>query len=211
MTQLEINSLDVSIPSASIPDQQTAHRLIVLVPEFGTSHILIARKVQELAYRFERRVQLIALSPDVMNEPGLHRQLITLSAHIENAHVLVETKIEVGRSWLKAIQPYWREGDMVVCFAETGLGLRDQKLRQLLESAFGASVYVVADLLPRKPNSFSFLKSNAFTWISSLALIVGFFVLQVKLFPLMSDRWNNFLLYFSIVIEAVSVWLLNGL
>lgn len=210
MTQLDVNSLDVSIPPISLPDPKTAHRLIVLVPEFDADSILIARKVRELAYRFESRVQLIGLSPDAFHEQGLYRQLITLSAHIEDAHIFVETEVEVGRSWLKAIQPYWREGDLIVCFSEAGLGNKDRKLRQLLDSSFGASIYVISGFYAQKSNTSSFVSSDAFAWISSLVLIFSFFWLQIKLFPLLPSKWENIILYLSIFIETVSIWFLNS-
>jgi hypothetical protein len=211
MTQFQTTPLEISVTPVSAPDPQTAHRLIVLVPEFRANSIFIARKVRELANRFECRVQLIGLSPDALHEPDLYRQLITLSAHIEDSHILVETKVEIGRSWLKAVQPYWCEGDLIVCFAEAGLGIKGQALHQLLSSTFGASIYVVGDYLPHKSNSLNFLKSDAFAWIGSLVLIIGFLCLQVKLFPLLSTKWENFFLYFSISIETISIWFLNGL
>lgn len=209
MAQIDTRATEISISPASPPGLQTARRLIVLYPAFEANPVLVARKVRELAFHFESQVQLLGLSPDELQEPGIRRRLVTLSEHIEDTRIFVETRVEVGRNWLKVLQPYWRDGDMIVCFAGTDTIYKDQPLRQLFDSKFGASIYVAPDFqVGTRPSTF--LNSNALAWIGSLALIAGFFWLQVRLYPLLTGGQYNLLLYASIVVETVSLWLINN-
>jgi hypothetical protein len=211
-----MKNLDVRPPAfatshASTLDLQPASRLIVLVPEFEVDTAIMARKIYEVAKALESRVQLIGLSRDAAHEPSVRRQLVAISAMLEDPAIFVESKVEVGNSWLSAIQPYWHSGDVIVCFAEQSSGYSGKPLHQILQSALNATVYVLSGVQIRNERSRLDWVSNALAWAGSVGLIFGFFLLQMRLLQSAQSGIQTVFLYGSLVVEAGSIWIWNNL
>ena len=210
-----MNKLDVSPPSftvspASFPRLEPAHRLIVLVPESDMDTTLTARKIWELANTLECSIQFLGLSKDTAHEPGLRRQLVTLSAMVGYEHISVESKIEIGNDWLSVVKSNWHEGDMIVCFAGQSSGLARRPLSQMLESNLNATVYVLGGF-HQEVHARSSWMFNALAWAGSIGIILGFFWLQSKLGQFSTDWAYSTLLYISLFAEAGSIWAWNSL
>ncbi|MBI5824378.1 MAG: hypothetical protein HZB18_10150 [Chloroflexi bacterium] len=211
-----MNKLDVSPPaltmsSASFSNLQPARRLMVLVPASEVDSALTARKIWELANALESRVQLLGLSKDAAHEPGLRRQIVTLSAMVGGDTISIESKIEIGNDWLSVVKSEWREGDVIVCFAEQRTGLARRPLSQILESNLNATVYVLASLHQQEERPRSSWLFNAMAWAGSIGIILGFFWLQSKLIQFPKDWAYSALLYISLFAEAGSIWAWNSL
>ena len=210
MKKLDVKPVEYAISPASSTDLQTAGRLIVLVPEFEAEPALVARKIRDVAKALESRVQLIGLSKDAAHEPRIRRQLVTLSAMVENASILVETNVETGNNWLHAVSTYWRPGDVIVCFAGQ-YGFGNKPLHQILQSNLNAPIYVLSGIPIQMEHQRPLWFSNAMVWGGSISLILGFFWVQAKLIGVAQNGIQTALLYGSLILEAGSIWLWNNL
>ncbi|HNO31514.1 MAG TPA: hypothetical protein PKI78_06980 [Anaerolineales bacterium] len=211
MNNIQMNFPTSETNSASLSDLQTAPRLIVLVPEFETDAAIVARKIREVAKNLETRVQLIGLSKDAAHEPGVRRRLVTLSALVEDHALFVEARVEIGSSWLNAISPHWRPGDVLVCFSEQHADAGFQPMHQILKSNLNAPVYVLSGIQLQIDSTRPAWLNSILAWGGSIGLIVAFFWLQSKLMQPAQSGLATVLLYGSLIAEAGSIWFWNDL
>ena len=194
---------------ASLSVPEPAHRLIVLVPDMGSDYIPAIRKIWELAKAQHARVQFLGLCRDAAKEPSLHRQLVTMSALVGDDEVFAESKVEIGTSWVDVIKRNSQTGDMIVCFEEQRAGLLHRPLSQILETNLRFPVYILSGLYPQKstPNWLS----KIIVWSGSIGIIIGFYILQMKITQLPKDWFQNALLIFSIILEFSLIWIWDSL
>lgn len=211
MKKLDERPPAIELTPASLPDPQPARRLIVLVPQAGVDSALTARKIWELANALDGRVQFLGLSSDAAHEPGLRRQLVTLSAIVAGGNILVDTKIEIGNSWLNAVKSEWREGDVIICFEEHRLGIIRRTLSQVLESKLKATVYVITGMPQTDEQPRRNWAVNTIAWAGSILIILAFFGLQIKLTQFPGQWTQTALLYISLFTEGASIWAWNNL
>jgi hypothetical protein len=211
MNKIEVNSPALTVFPASFSTLQPARRLIVLVPESEADTALTARKIWELANTLECGIQFLGLSKDAEHEPGVRRQLVTLSAMVGYDNISVESKIEIGNDWLSVVKSNWHEGDVIVCFTGQNSGLARRPLNQILESNLKATVYVLTDLEENNARVRPSWVSTAIAWSGSIGIILGFFWLQSRLVHPPADWMHTALLYVSIFAEAGLVWIWNSL
>lgn len=209
MNKLDANPAALTFAPASSPHPRPAHRLIVLIPESKADTAHTAQKIWELAKAIEGPVQFLGLSKDAAHEPGLRRQIATLSAMVEDENISVESKIELGNNWLGLVRSEWQDGDVIVCFAQQTAGLTQRPLNQILESNLHATVYVFTDTLVEERIHPSWMYEVA-TWMGSIGIILGFYLLQVKLVQSSQNAAYTILLYTSIIVEAISIWVWNN-
>lgn len=211
MNKLDVQPAEYNVSPASSTDLQPAGRLIVLVPEFEAEPALVARKIQDVAKALESRVQLIGLSKDAAHEPGIRRQLVTLSAMVEDATLFVESNVEFGNSWLNAVSTNWHPGDVVVCFAGQRVGFGSKPLAQILQSNLNVPVYVLSGIQIQTERKRPAWLTNVMAWSGSISLILGFFWLQARLIQAAQNELQTILLYGSLLAEAGTIWLWNTL
>lgn len=209
MTKIDLTLPSLTYPAASHLDHGPARRLIVLVPA-EADYSAVAGRVWELANAFGGRVQFLGLCNDAAREPGLRRQLVTLSALVGDGTVSVESKIEFGSNWLNAVKSNWREGDVLACFTGQRAGMQRIPLSQLLESNFAATIYVLDDL-SQPDRAQSNWKFAAMAWAGSIGIILGFFWLQVKINQNSSSSMSMALLMLSIPVEILLILVWNSL
>jgi len=166
------------------------------------------RRIWELANAQHARVQFLGLCKDAAKEPSLHRQLVTMSA-LMGDEVSTEAKVEIGMSWVDAVKRNSQTGDMIVCFEEQRAGLLHRPLSQILESNLNFPVYILSGLYPQKSKS-NWL-SQVSVWSGFIGIIIGFYILQVKIDQLPKDWIQNGLLIFSIILEFSLIWVWNNL
>ncbi len=210
MNKLDVSSPTLTVSPASFSDLQPVRRLIVLVPESEVDSALAARNIWELANTLESRVQFLGLSKDAEHEPSVRRQVVTLSAMVEDENISIESKIEIGSDWLSVVKSEWHEGDVIVCYAEQRAGLPRRPLSQILESNLNATVYVLGGFHQEVQMRSSWI-FNAMAWTGSIGIIIGFFLLQSKLIQLSTDWAYSTLLYISLFAEVGSIWAWNNL
>lgn len=196
-------------PHASLLGPKPAHRLIVLVPDPESDYIPAIRKIWELANARHARIQFLGLCKDTAKEPGLHRQLITmsaLSALVGGDEVSTEAKVEIGMNWVDVVKRNSQTGDMIVCFEEQRAGLLRRPLSQILEASLNFPVYILSGFYPQKTKSNWF--SQVMVWSGSIGIVICFAILQVKIVQLPKDWFQNVLFIFSILPEfwLILVW-----
>ena len=210
MNKSDVSSAALTVSPASFSTLQPARRLIVLVPEPEMDATFMARKIWELANTLECGIQFLGLSKDAAHEPGVRRQIVTLSAMVGSEDISVETKIAIGNDWLSVVRSNWREGDVIVCFTGQSSGLARRPLNQMLESNLNATVYVLSDIQSQEERPHSWVV-NAMAWAGSIGIIIGFFWLQAKLIQFPKEWAYTALLYISLFAEAGSIYAWNSL
>ena len=202
-SQLQNNSsLASPIPDL---DFESARRLIVLVPDAEVDYAAATRRVWELANKLGAHILFIGLCKDAMEEPGLRRQLITMTAMVQDGRVYAEEGIEIGRNWMDVIKRTYQTGDMIVCFAEQRSGLLHKPLSQILRLNLKIPVYILSGLYPQKSNSLL----QILAWSGLIGIVISFFLLQVNIVQLQEDWLRNILLILSIILEFRLIWVLN--
>src|SRR5919106_1202120 len=114
----ELQNGSFSLSPASYSDIELAHRLIVLVPDGDLDYAAATRRVWKLANDSGADIQFISLYKDISRESSLRRQLVTMTAMIQDGNVEAEAKVEFGNNWVDVVKSNWQAGDVVVCFAE---------------------------------------------------------------------------------------------
>jgi hypothetical protein len=196
-------------PHASLLGPKPAHRLIVLVPDMESDYIPAVRKIWELANAQHARIQFLGLCKDTAKKPGLHRQLITmsaLSALVGGDEISTEAKVEIGMNWVDVVKRNSQTGDMIVCFEEQRAGLLRRPLSRILKASLNFPVHILSGLYPQKSKS-NWL-SQVMVWSGSIGIVICFAILQVKIVQLPKDWFQNVLFIFSIIPEfwLILVW-----
>ena len=210
MIKLDSNLPPLTIFPASHLDPGPGQRLIVLISGIESDYTPIMPRVWELAYALKCRVLFLGLCGDVLEEPGLRRDLVTMAALIQDGWVSAEAKTEIGNNWLRVVKSNWREGDLIVCFAGQRAGLIQKPLGQILESRLNAKVYFLSG--PDAP------VHRTAGWLSTLALwggfavtAIGFFFLQVNIDSALRGWTHTVMLVLTVLVEFWLIWVWNSL
>ena len=203
--------LDSPLPAIAPPCAPAPpHRLIVLIPDTEADYSPVMQRVWELARQLESRVLFLGLCRDESEEPRLRRALVTMAALIQDGWVSAEAKTEIGNNWLRVIKSNWREGDVIICFAEQRTGLMQKPLGQILESRLNATVYLLSG--PDVP-----VQRRA-GWLSTLMLwggfavtAISFFILQVKIDKAIQGWASTITLVLTVLVEFWLIWVWNNL
>jgi len=215
-----MNKQNVSIPTLTIAtdgeqktsvqpvDPEWQHRLIILIPT-DSDCTALTRRIWRLANETSSDVQLLGLGKDTAQELSLRRDLATMSALIQDAKVLVKTRVEIGTNWLDAVKRNYQEGDMIVCIAEQSIGIRRRPLSQILESNFKVPIYILSNSGPTQsqPN----MLTQIIAWSGFVGIIAGFFLLQMKIVQMPDDWFQTLLSVLLLIPEFGLILLWNSL
>lgn len=197
-TNVPATELNASIQRV---DPERPRRVIVLIPP-DSDCTSLTRRICKLAAETNSDIQLLGLCKDPNQELTLRRELVTVSALIRDAKIFVEMKIEVGTDWLGAIKRDYQYGDMLVCIAEQPIGIRRRPLSEILESTFKAPIYVLTETKPTQAQSNAF--SQVVAWAGILAIMAGFFLLEIKITQL-PDDWFQTLLSILVLLPELGL------
>ncbi|MBL8098060.1 MAG: hypothetical protein JNK81_02710 [Anaerolineales bacterium] len=199
---LDTKQIISDLPPASFSDLKPARRLVVLIPPFDINLSAFAHRVWELANATGSHILLLGKFDEAQKESKLRRDVATLSAMLKNESILVESNFSFGRDWIHLIRNHLHKGDVLVRVAEHKINY--------LESQIDSQIYILSDLVSQKDsnsNLFSQLTSVA----GSLAIIVGFFMLQVRIIDLTKDGVRTLFLLISLPIGFGLLWAWNSL
>jgi hypothetical protein len=188
---------------------EAVRRLIVLVPS-EAAYTSLTHRVWELAHASGCQVLFLSLCADEMQEASVRRQLITMSAMVQDGRVCAESRIEVGSDWVHAIRSNLQDGDMIVCFAEQRTGLLRKPLSQVLQANLNAPVYILSGLSPQNISQSNWL-SQVMVWAGSIGIIIGSAILQTRITSLAQDWAQTTLLILSVIGEIGLIWGWNSL
>jgi hypothetical protein len=200
---------DVNASLSLNTNLRTARRLIVLIPA-DADYSAATPRIWELANAMGRRVQLLGLCKDAAQEPGLRRELVTMSALIQDGGVCAEVQVEIGTNWIDTVKRNFRTGDMIVCSAGQHTGLFHGPLSQILQADLDAPVYVLSGLSPQNSARSNRL-SQILAWTGSIGIIAGFALLQIRIISLTQDWVQTTLLILSVIVENWLIWGWNTL
>lgn len=209
MTKMTLTPSTVNLSSATITDLGPARRLIVLVPPLEVDLAVLTRRIWKLAQSSGAHVLFVGLYGDPAQEPRLRRDLVTMTAMTNDGSVFAEAEVVNGKDWVAAVRSRWQPGDMVLCFEEQRVGLSHRPLSQMIHSDLDIPLYVLTGLYPQDNAHMDWL-TQAKAWLGALVIVVGFFVLQVKIGQL-DNGWTTILQLLSIFVEAGLILAWNSL
>jgi hypothetical protein len=199
-------------PRSSVPElsSQPVHRLIVLIPSLDADPALTARRVWELANATGARIHFISLSSNAAQEPGLRRQLVLVSAMVNDGLVFSDLEVVAARNVVQVVRSRWQPGDMVVCFAEHRVGPLNRPLSHLLQANLDVPLFILSGIDLGERSRPNWLTQVA-AWIGFLGIILGFFFLQARIDGLTRGGLQTMLLLISVCVEAGTIWMWNRL
>jgi hypothetical protein len=198
------------LTSASLPDLKSGRRLIVLLPHFDFNPAILANRVWEIANGTSSSILFLGLVNEAERESKVRRDVATLSAMLKDNQIFIETEITFGKDWVDTVKSNLRAGDMVVCSAEQRTGSLNKLLSQSLSSKLNAQIYILSDIASQKQSNSNSL-SQIVGWIGSIAIILGFFLLQVRIVDFTKDGLRTLFLLISLPIGIGLLWAWNSL
>jgi hypothetical protein len=119
-------------------------------------------------------------------------------------------KTEIGNNWLRLVKSNWREGDLIICFADQRAGLMQKPLGQILESKLSATVYVLSGLDSlNRPSTGLF--STLLLWAGFVVTVIGFFFIQVNIGTTREGWAHTVVLAITVLAEFWLIWVWNSL
>lgn len=179
--------------------------LIVLV-SLHSNYGAVTQQTWELALATGKHVKLLGLCKDLGNELSLRRQLITMTALVQEARISVEAMLEVGANWIDVIKRTYQTGDVIVCSAEERDGFLHKPLSQVLEENLNAPIFILSALYPRRV-----LFSPLLLWVGFISIISCAFLVQVHIISLTSNGRQTALMIISTIVELWLIWGWNSL
>jgi hypothetical protein len=93
----------------------TAHRIIVLVPDFSINEIALGRKIWDLARSTGSNILFLGTVQTIDEEWHTLQRVAALFAVTQDRRIHVESRLEFGCSWQKAVRGIWQPGDVILC------------------------------------------------------------------------------------------------
>jgi len=209
MIKLNLKHQPLTVSYAPQSDPKPAHRLIVPIPSPEADLNAVAHRVWELANATGVDVKFLGLCNDATQEPSLRRMLVTITAMVNDDNVYAESEVIYGKDWVAAIKSRVQPGDMVVCWYEQQTGLSQKTMGPILQRDLNVPIYLLSGLRQKEVS-----RSNGLTqlaaWIGFLAILIGFFFLQVKIDRL-AQAWTIVLQLLSVAVEFSLIWFWNNL
>lgn len=210
MVKLRTEPESLILSPESRPDTTgSIRRFLVLVPPVEADLAPLGRRVWELANAAKADVKFLGLCDHAEEEPGLRRRLAALSAMVSMGGVSTEAEVVVGGSWVGALKWRWQAGDTVVCRMDPRAGLLRRPLSEILRAELDLPLYILSGLDPQDEPRRKWLLQAA-AWAGSIAILIGFFVLQAQ-FGQLEKGWTITLQLLSLPVEAWLIWAWNGL
>ena len=191
--------------SAVTAREPGATRLLVLVPDLDIDEVDLAQRVLSLTEPRGLPVLYLGISAQSIRESLIRRRLATLAAITRDNRIQVETRYLPAHSWLEAIQATCWPGDLIVAPPERALTLQSNGYRSGRKAWLAlarAPVHILPDsVFATRPDRGRRLKGFVF-WPISLAILAGFFWLQVQIDQATSGSVQIILLSVSVLAEG---------
>ncbi len=209
MTKLDIELQPLAPSYASQPDLGSVRRLIVPVTSPEADLTTVTQRVWELASAGGAHILFIGICQDPTLEHSLRRSLITMSAMLNFDNVSAEAEVISGRDWLENIKSHSQVGDMVVCIDGQRAGVSQKPLSQILQAELNIPLYILTGTNPKKVTRSNW-QARLAVWIGFSVIIIGFFMLQVKI-DHFAQNWTVILQVLTTAVEFWLIWTWNKL
>jgi hypothetical protein len=212
MNKLDSISVTVSPDFSSVTAQplKPADWLIVLVPHTEADLSAAICRIWELANAGGNRIRLIGVHENAIQEPTLRRQLAGMSAMLGSGGIYTETEILAGHDWVDIVRTHSQAGDLVVCFAEQRVGPLNRSLSSVLQSSLDVPVYILSGTYLQN-NVRSNWWAELVAWSGFIAILAGFFLVQVRIHHLIAGWARPILILISVYLELWMIWVWNKL
>lgn len=193
---------------------EQAPRLVVVMLD-TEEEALLAGRILALAQPRSLPVLLVGVALDTAGAATLRRNLATLGAFIKRGArpqpgMQVEIRIEQGFEWIRGVKSLLQPNDLLACYNNETVGLRQRPLADILSTNFNVPVYTFSGLHSAQPRRGQRL-SQVFGWAGSLATIVGFLAVQARI-AMSAQGWvQTTLLLVTLLAEAGLIWLVNSM
>lgn len=186
------------------PELESAHQLFVLVPSTEVHTTMLTRRVWELANAGAFHVKFIGLCNDAGNELATRRALVSMSSMMNYGSVTSDLEVMIDKNWVDNLKSRVNQGDMVVYWDAQTAGSLSGSLSQLLHADLNVPLYIIpsrsAPQIARSAWS-----SQVVAWIGFIAIILGSFFLQTKIYQL-ANSWATILTLLSVTVEFWLIW-----
>ncbi|MBF8281887.1 MAG: hypothetical protein HW378_802, partial [Anaerolineales bacterium] len=137
--------------------------------------------------------------------------LTLLAAITQDDWTHVETRVEPGGNWIQIVRRIWEPGDLIVCHAEqmlSGWSVGRRPLAKAIVSALNNPVYILSGFYPGLPTEQPKWLARLLAWLPALALLVIFFLLQVRITQATRGWIQTALLCLSVIVEfgLIGAW-----
>lgn len=205
----KLDSISTSLTLSTL-NPEPANWLIVLVPGIEADLTAATQHIWELANAGSRRIRLIGLYENSVQELILRRQLAGMSAMVSSAGIYTETETISGNNWIEVVHTCAHDGDLIVCFAEQRVGPLKRSLSSILQSSLDVPIYILSSTYLQGNVRFNWW-SQIFAWGGFIAILAGFFLLQIRIHNLMGGWGRSVLVLISVCLELWMVWVWNKL
>ncbi|HEX5840004.1 MAG TPA: hypothetical protein VFY26_19360 [Anaerolineales bacterium] len=209
MNRLNTSSSTLIYSAAADFGPGPVHRLLVLIPP-ASDYAAATAQISDLATTYGAQVLFLGLCQDASNALSLRRELVTLSALLQDARVHAETKVEIGNHWVGVVKSNLQAGDLIVCFAEQLVGRSHRPLSEMLVTNAGVPVYILSTPYSHGPAPSNWFSKIA-TWTGFAGIITGAFLVQTQILSVSKDWAQTTLLVISVFAELWLIWIWNSL
>jgi hypothetical protein len=126
---------------------------------------------------------------------------------MNSSGIASDSETVVSRNWLEVVQSRLQPSDMIVCSQGSSSGSHQKLLNPILQADLGVPLYILSRTEMQVTARPAWLLSAA-AWIGSLAILIAFFWLQVKIDQL-TGEWSVALQLLSIPLEFGLIWFWN--
>lgn len=153
-------------------------RLIVLVASTDADAAVAGSSILQLADRAD--IDLIGVYRHRSDEPALRRLLVTISAMISEpaASVLIRT-VHLGEC-SRLVRANWQPQDTLLCIAEQPAPRFGKAWQRLLGNDMPGPLLFVRTPEPHRVRNTGWIEQAAL-WLGAFAIILGFFLVQVRI------------------------------
>lgn len=204
MLKLEKEPQPTNLSHSSRPPQASTHQLIVLVPSTEMDTTVLTRKVWELANVGAFHVQFIGLCNDAGNELATRRALISMSSMMNYGSVTSDVEVILGNNWVDNLKSRVSPDDMVVYWDTQPASSLRRPLSQLLRENLHVPLYIIPGRSVLR-DAHSAWNIQVAAWIGFIAIMLGFFFLQIKIYQL-ANNWATVLALVSVIVELWLIW-----
>jgi hypothetical protein len=225
MNRSDIDFKTASVGQIDILDHQMvvqAPRLVVVMLD-TEEEALLAGRILALARPRALPVVLVGIAPDTADAARVRRKLATIGAFLkrgaatsngrgikQQSSMQVEIQVEQGLDWVRGVKTLLRENDMLACYSDETIGLRQRPLADILSRSFSVPVYTFTGLHSAQPGR-SGRWSQAFGWVGSVAIIAGFLAVQARIVTSAQGWVQTTLMLITLLAEVGAIWVINSM
>ena len=210
LSQLDLRE-DVFIAPDRYPVTST-RRLVVIVPHGEFDANALIRRTWQLAASSGLSVLYLTTRPDDLFQPYQSARLSELASMTSGKEVHARSSVSSKRNWLDALGSVLRPGDLLVSLSghqRFNPIFLQKEIGAWLARATDRPVYILGGIKVRP--SFQYLQKfkTILAWITSLALLATFFLIQITISRLLSGSFSTILLYLTILTEVFLLYKVN--